>query len=194
MSLLDKLRHVWVQNQPQSGIIIEILETMFKLYHEQDLLVRPFWVPGHSGNAGNEQADQLAQAGLTLDPGLHPLGAEAWKYFGKLESHIEQLPEFPISYGQVSGQGASLRKSTFGVLTGFYPVKNYTAYKFNGDKTCRFCSDFIETVDHLLFDCNHTIVCRARLTSGISEFTLSNKFDPELWPKAYKHLKLLQIH
>jgi ribonuclease HI len=194
MSLLDKLRHVWVQNSPQSGIIIEILETMFQLFHEQDILVRPFWVPGHSGNIGNEKADHLAQQGLLLPPGKHPLGAEAWKFYGKLEGQMERDPDFPLSYSAVAGQGARMRRCTFGILTGIYDVKRYLAYKFYGDKSCRFCAHTVETVDHLLFYCRHEKPLIAREKTRMHEFTAADKFNPSLWPEAFKMLRLLQIH
>ncbi len=194
MSLLDKLRHVWVQNCPQGGIITEILETIYKLYHEQNLLIRPFWVPGHSGNPGNELADSLAKVGLLKEPGRHPLSADAWKYYGKLEGRLEQLPDFPLSFSTVSGQGARLRRCTFGVLTGVYDVKRYTAYKFNGDQFCRFCSTHIETLDHLLFECSNALPIQAREQTEMSSFSASDKFNPNLWPEAYRMLSLLQIH
>jgi ribonuclease HI len=157
-----------------SRLVAECLDALSELAGLNEVTL--VWVPGHCGILGNEEADKLARQ-ASAKPLLGPepalgiarcLTREAIKNWTEYEhdSAWKNLPgqrHGKLFIGKPCKKRADnllklsrhLLRMMVAIFTGHAPVKGhlYTMGLFDGDPTCRFCREEIETVQHIMCCC-----------------------------------------
>jgi hypothetical protein len=158
----------------KSDLVVECLNALSGLAGENEVILA--WVPGHSGIQGNEEADLLARraSGLPLQGPEPALGIprcsareaiRAWT----MKLHFCTWKDLTgHRHGKlfISGPcrkraddllklGRHQLKMVVATLTGHGPVRKHLRILglFEGDPTCRFCRQGVETVQHIICCC-----------------------------------------
>ena len=143
-----------------------------------------FWVPGHSGIIGNEEADMLARAGAEAEhPRVIQIGITTGAVKQVLKQRLQKQfseswrtqRQFGFSRECIKGPSDRVtrellnltRKKIRGVValvTGHGPFLSHLAKLTSGGcTTCRLCLEAEETGRHIFFDCPP--VWRQRMSS-----------------------------
>jgi hypothetical protein len=200
LSLVEKLRSTWTSQCPQSSTICKILTLCADLFHDRNLVVRIFWIAGHSNHPGNARADQLARAAQLLPPQVSDIGAETWHHFAKLAGRLPASADFPYSFQAARGLSWRLRRTTFALLTDYGQTRHYTKWRAGSRPSsqmeaglCRFCALLPETPSHLVFTCTSHQVQASRRHFSVDLFSPADTFKPSLWPRAHQMLCALGV-
>ena len=155
----------------QSKLVLASIDALEKVAENNE--VKLFWVPGHSGVPGNEEADRLANEGSgRLIAGPEPLvgipigrirrSIQQWmegehqKIWGSLGGlrHSRLFLPGPSSHltKKLRNLSRVLLKGVVDWVTGHCRLrKHLTRMGIENDPLCRWCAEEDETPEHLLY-------------------------------------------
>ena len=165
-----------------SRLVLNCIKTLNRLGRRNRVVL--VWVPGHAGVWGNEMADELARKGSEHTMcGPEPcmgLSTGTIKSAIKASANKQQLSEWITmdglrhSKGFISGITTGWRRAFLGQerdnmrlltgeLTGHYATnEQLTRMKLAIDPTCRACGDNVESMKHIMCECD--VLARKRMS------------------------------
>ena len=149
LSLFLALTHLHIRASYLDPVWSDILSKISGLC-DIGIEVRLHWIRGHSGNKGNEIADKLCTQAFQIPE-------HKWIPDSLHAAHFKQRnsPHPLFSWNSVKALNGSLRRVIFRSYLNYGLTRNLTHhYSGNPNVFCRYCFESIETVHHLLFDCN----------------------------------------
>jgi ribonuclease HI len=168
------------------GIVRRILDRV-KALRERRIKVRLYWIPSHSGNPGNETADQLAKQAVTCEEHhdfrrlvsthrrtTHKKIQEEWQRewtTTQKGKHLKQIDDGPPTKRSLRVYGTLTRHQTYllaQLRTGHSWLATHARrWSFTDDDRC-VCGA-IETVVHVLVDCPRLREARQQLRTTVGD-------------------------